>query len=95
LTTNIRLKHASGDSTLLIPYKAVVDQLGESFVFVVENGHALQHKVTLGTKIADKIVIRSGLHAGEQVVINGVQKLRDSSAVAVGQPKAPAGSAGK
>jgi len=95
LTTNIRLKHASGDSTLLIPYKAVVDQLGESFVFVVENGHALPHKVTLGTKIADKIVIRSGLHAGEQVVINGVQKLRDSSAVAVGQPKAPAGSAGK
>jgi membrane fusion protein (multidrug efflux system) len=87
LTTNIRVKHDAGDSSLLIPYKAVVDQLGESFVFVVDNGHALQHKVTLGTKIADKIVIRSGLKAGEQVVINGVQKLRDSSAVAVGAPK--------
>jgi len=95
LTTNIRVKHDAGDSSLLIPYKAVVDQLGESFVFVVENGHALQHKVTLGTRIADKIVIRSGLQAGEQVVINGVQKLRDSIAVAVGAPKAPAGSAGK
>ena len=95
LTTNIRVKHDAGDSSLLIPYKAVVDQLGESFVFVVDNGHALQHKVTLGTKIADKIVIRSGLKAGDQVVINGVQKLRDSSAVAVGAPKAPAGGAGK
>ncbi|HXB06543.1 MAG TPA: efflux RND transporter periplasmic adaptor subunit [Puia sp.] len=95
LTTNIRVKHAAGDSSLLIPYKAVVDQLGESFVFVIENGHALQRKVLLGTKIADKIVIRTGLHAGDQVVINGVQKLRDSSAVAVAPPKPPAGSAGK
>jgi membrane fusion protein (multidrug efflux system) len=87
LTTNIRVKHEAGDSTLLIPYKAVIDQLGESFVFVVDNGHALQRKVTLGTKIADKIVIRSGLHAGDQVVINGVQKLRDSSAVATNTKK--------
>ncbi|HEY4107834.1 efflux RND transporter periplasmic adaptor subunit [Puia sp.] len=95
LTTNIRVKHDAGDSSLLIPYKAVVETLGEYFVFVVENGHALQRKVTLGTKITDKIVIRNGLKAGDQVVINGVQKLRDSSAVAVGAPKAPAGSAGK
>ena len=95
LTTNIRVKHDAGDSSLLIPFKAVIDQLGESFVFVVENGHALQKKVLLGTKINDKIVIRSGLKAGDQVVINGVQKLRDSSAVAVGAPKPPAGNAGK
>jgi membrane fusion protein (multidrug efflux system) len=91
LTTNIRVKHDAGDSSLLIPYKAVVEQLGEFFVYVVENGHALQRKVQLGTRIADKIVVRSGLKAGDQIVINGVQKLRDSSAVAVAPPKAPAG----
>ena len=91
LTTNIRVKHDAGDSTVLVPYKAIVETLGENFVFVVENGHALQHKVFLGTRIGDKIVIRSGLKAGEVVVINGVQKLRDSSVVAVAPPKAPAG----
>jgi membrane fusion protein (multidrug efflux system) len=94
LTTNIRVRHAAGDSSLLVPYKAIVETLGENFVFVVENGHALQRKVTLGTKISDKVVVRSGLHAGDQVVINGVQKLRDSSTVAIGAPKAPAGGAG-
>ena len=81
LTTNIRVKHASGDSTLLIPYKAVVEALGEFFVFVVQDNHAFQHKVSLGTKIGAKIVVKSGLAQGEQVVIDGVQKLRDSSAV--------------
>jgi RND family efflux transporter MFP subunit len=90
LTTNIRVKHASGDSALLIPYKAVVESLGEFFVFVVQDNHAFQHKVSLGTRIGAKIVVKSGLTQGEQVVIDGVQKLRDSSAVQLAPPKAPA-----
>jgi RND family efflux transporter MFP subunit len=97
LTTNIRVKHKAGDSTLLIPYKAVVETLGEYFVFVVQGDHALQHKVVLGTKIGGNIVVRSGLQQGEKVVIEGVQKLRDSSVVQVAQPSqkpaTPAGSA--
>jgi RND family efflux transporter MFP subunit len=91
LTTNIRVRHASGDSTLLIPFKAVVEQLGEYFVFIADNGHAYQHKVVLGTRIGGMVVVRSGLTAGEKIVTDGVQKLRDSSAVAVGAPKGPAG----
>ncbi len=94
ITTNVRAKHDAGDSSLLIPYKAVVEQLGEYFVFVVNNSRAIQHKVSLGTKISDKIVVRSGLQQGDSVVTEGVQKLRDSLAVQVGAPKAPA-AAGK
>ncbi len=88
ITTNIRIKHSSGDSTLLIPYKAVVEQLGEFFVFVVNGDRARQRKVSLGTKINDKIVVKTGLKEGENVVTEGVQKLRDSSAIQIGAPKA-------
>jgi RND family efflux transporter MFP subunit len=87
LTTDIRVRHASGDSTLLIPYKAVVESLGEFFVFVVQDSIALQKKVALGTRIGANIVVRSGLTEGEKVVIDGVQKLRDSSVVRVPPPK--------
>jgi RND family efflux transporter MFP subunit len=87
LTTNIRVRHASGDSTLLIPYKAVVESLGEFFVFVVQDSIALQKKVSLGTRIGANIVVRSGLTQGEKVVIDGVQKLRDSSVVRTPPPK--------
>lgn len=93
LTTNVRVKHDAGDSTLLIPFKAVTEQLGEYFVFVVSDNRALQRKVVLGARIADKVVVRSGLKEGDQVVTEGVQKLRDSSAVQVGAPKAAAGAA--
>ena len=81
LTTNIRVKHVAGDSTLLIPFKAAIEQLGEYFVYVADNGHAYEHKVTLGTRIGGMVVVRSGLQPGEKVVVEGVQKLRDSSAI--------------
>jgi len=88
ITCNVRVQNNNaGQKSLLIPNKAVVEQLGEYFVFVVEDNKALQHKVTLGTRINDKIVVKSGLKAGENVVTEGVQKLRDSSAVQVGPPK--------
>src|SRR5579863_3525009 len=88
LTTNIRVRHASGDSTLLIPYRSVVESLGEFFVFVVQDSIALQKKVSLGTRIGGDIVVRSGLTQGEKVVTDGVQKLRDSSVVRLAPPKA-------
>jgi membrane fusion protein (multidrug efflux system) len=95
LTTNVRVKHASGDSTLLIPYKAVVEQLGEYFVFQARGDRAFQQKISLGTKIGDKVVVRSGLKAGDKIVTEGVQKLRDSSAIEVSAPKTPATAAAK
>jgi membrane fusion protein (multidrug efflux system) len=66
-----------------------VEQLGEYFVYVVDNSKALQRKVILGTRINDKIVVKSGLQQGDSLVTDGVQKLRDSVAVRVGPPKAP------
>jgi RND family efflux transporter MFP subunit len=90
ITTNVRVKHDAGDSSLLIPYKAVVEQLGEYFVFVVNQNKAIQHKVVLGTKINDKVVVRTGLQRGDSVITEGVQKVRDSLAVQVGAPKAQA-----
>ncbi|MBS1932396.1 MAG: efflux RND transporter periplasmic adaptor subunit [Bacteroidetes bacterium] len=88
ITTNVRVKHNAGESSLLIPYKSVVEQLGEYFVFVVKDNRATQHKVSLGTRINDKIIVRSGVEQGDSIVTEGVQKLRDSSIVRVGAPKA-------
>jgi RND family efflux transporter MFP subunit len=87
ITCNVRVQNNAGEKSLLIPYKAVVEQLGEYFVFVVNDNKALQRKISVGTKVSDKIVVKSGLQAGEKVVIEGVQKLRDSAVVQVGAPK--------
>jgi RND family efflux transporter MFP subunit len=90
LTTNVHIRHMGGDHTLLIPYKAVVEQLGEFFVYQASGGRAIQRKVSLGQKIGDKIIVRSGVQEGDKVITEGVQKLRDSAAIQTGPPKAPA-----
>ena len=47
MNTNVRIKNNNIDSLfLLIPYKAVTEQMGEYFVFVVnDSNQAIQHKI--------------------------------------------------
>jgi len=89
ITGNVNVKNNAGN-VVLIPYKAVTEQMGEYIVFqVIPGSKVTQHKVTLGTRIADKVVVTSGLQAGDEIVVDGVQKLRDSSAIKIGTGAPP------
>lgn len=87
ITCNVQIKNNAGDSSLLIPYKSITQQLGENFVFVVNGKQVLQHKVLLGTRVNSNIVVKTGLNKGDTIVIDGVQKLKDSSFVQFGAGK--------
>lgn len=88
LTCNLRVRTTGSSSALLIPYKAVTEQMGEYFVFVVNGNRATQRRVNLGTSIDDMVVVNNGLQPGDQIVVEGMQRLRDNSIVSA----APAGS---
>jgi len=77
-----------------IPYKAVTEQMGEFFVFVSQDTIALQHKVILGPRVGDNVVIMSGIQAGDKVITDGLQRLRDKGKITLGKPAA-AGAAPK
>ncbi len=85
------LNTASGNH-LVIPNKAIVEQMGENFVYVALGDSAKQRKVQLGPRLRDEIVVLSGIKAGDKIVTDGVQKLRDGAKIQVGTPgAAPAG----
>jgi membrane fusion protein (multidrug efflux system) len=88
LTCDLRVQTSSPSNTLLLPSKATLEQMGEYFVFVVSGDKAMQRRVALGMRINDMVVVKSGLRAGEQVVVDGVQKLRDNATVTVASPRA-------
>ena len=90
MTCNVRVLNKNANKLVVIPYKAVTEQMGEFFVYVVEQDTARQHKVTLGTPVNDKIIILNGLNEGEKVVIDGVQKLKNGVAVQLAPPVDPA-----
>lgn len=73
---------------VVIPYKAVTEQMGEFFVFVSQNDTiAIQHKVKVGPRVGTNVVIVSGINEGDKVVTEGLNRLRDKGKIQVGAPK--------
>jgi membrane fusion protein (multidrug efflux system) len=94
MNTTVRVLNNSAKA-VIVPYKAVGEQLGEYFVYVVtDSSKVTQKKVQLGKQIGSNVIVKTGLNAGEKVVVEGVQKLREGAAITTVAPK-PAGPAKK
>lgn len=85
------LNQASGNQ-LVIPNKAVTEQMGEYFVYVAQDTIAHQQKIKTGPKVKGDIVVLSGIKEGDKIITEGLQKLRDGAHITLGAPKqAPQG----
>jgi membrane fusion protein (multidrug efflux system) len=84
----VRVKSNASAQSILIPYKAVTEQLGEYFVYVPNDSNKVsQRKVILGKQIGKDVIINDGLKEGEKVVVEGVQNLREGAAISTTPPK--------
>ncbi|MCW3115949.1 MAG: efflux transporter periplasmic adaptor subunit [Chitinophagaceae bacterium] len=81
MSCTVRVQNNSKDPQLLIPYKAVTEQLGEYFVFLVNNNTVRQQKIIPGRVLGDEVIVSQGLHVGDIVVTEGTGKLNNGSAV--------------
>jgi RND family efflux transporter MFP subunit len=89
MSVNLKVLNNSGAETTLIPYRAVVEQMAEYFVFVVNADTVTQKKIFIGQQIRDMVVVKSGLEENETIVLDGVQKLRNGAKVKVAAPASP------
>jgi RND family efflux transporter MFP subunit len=67
---------------------------GQFFAYVVENGEggktvARQRGVEPGAIVGNDYVVKSGLKAGDRLIVSGVQKIRDGAPVMVSAPAPP------
>ena len=91
MSCDMRVNNSSSAPVVLIPYKAVTEQLGEYFVYVATGDKVSQHKVVLGTHIGTDVIVKDGLKEHDVIVTEGVQKVREGSSILVGgAPSAPA-----
>ena len=78
----VRVLNNAAQKSLLIPYKAVTEQLGEFFVFVVNDSSKVsQQKIVLGKQIGTNVIVKNGLKAGDKIAVQGVQNLREGSSI--------------
>ena len=71
----------SQKSAVTIPYKALLDDGGQPYVFVVTGGVAHRHDVQLGATSGDRVAITEGVSAGDRVVTEGGTAVEDGMKV--------------
>jgi membrane fusion protein (multidrug efflux system) len=86
----VHLKRSESD-VLLIPEEALVPEQGDVYVYVVKDGRAAKRRVQIGQRRVGSVQVTDGLVAGEIVVTEGTQKLRDGAGVRLLPPPAGAG----
>jgi len=77
---NVRLSRGATD-VLVVPEEALVPEQGDVFVYVVQDGKASKRKIQAGQRTIGSVQVTDGLQAGEMIVTEGTQKLRDGASV--------------
>ncbi|UOG75794.1 efflux RND transporter periplasmic adaptor subunit [Hymenobacter tibetensis] len=87
MSTVLRVLNRQSGRRVVVPYKAIIEQMGENFVFVAgDSSKAHQRKVQLGPRLRDQIVVMEGLKQGDKVITEGIQRLREGAPIQVGAP---------
>ncbi|HWA59586.1 MAG TPA: efflux RND transporter periplasmic adaptor subunit [Gemmatimonadales bacterium] len=72
----IRVLGLVRDNAILVPQRAVLQQMGRQLVFVVAPGDTVQAREVEATSWSgDQWLIARGLGAGDRVVVDGIQKI--------------------
>jgi len=97
----LRIHNQETSPKLVIPAKAVVELMGEYFVYMAKDTvarnaddstkthpvlMAVQKKIQTGQTIAPNIIVKKGLNTGDRIVVDGVQSLHTGSIIEMAKP---------
>jgi len=78
----IRFPEANIDNAIQIPQRALLADTQGQFVMIVDSQSKVAvQRVKTGSMASGDFIITEGLQGGEQVIVNGLQKVRPGSVV--------------
>lgn len=77
------LKNDTQEKAIIIPASALVGNADQAQVYVVKNGKAMLQNISISKKIQNKVVVSSGLNAGDLLVTNGFINLFEGANVSI------------
>jgi membrane fusion protein (multidrug efflux system) len=76
---DVKMETQRHNDALLVPKKALMEEAGERFVFVINNDKAVRRTISVGFLDDQNAEILSGVNPGESVVVAGQGSLREGS----------------
>jgi membrane fusion protein, multidrug efflux system len=74
----VRVDLGTRPNTITVPERAIISIQGKTFVWVVGgDGKVIQRPVITAEQVGSVFIINEGLKAGEKIVVEGVNKLRE------------------
>jgi membrane fusion protein (multidrug efflux system) len=86
MNCKVKVLDKNSGSQVVIPYKAVIEQMGEYFVYSIDSSKAKQVKIEPGPNLGEYIVVKRGVSEGDRIVLDGLQKIHNGSLVQTGNP---------
>jgi len=84
----IKVDRGARPDSILVPERAVTELQGKNFVWVIStDSKASQRAVKVGETLGENLLILEGLKAGERIITEGLQKVREGAVV---QPRTAA-----
>ena len=79
----VRISLPGQEGGILVPERAVVELQGKTFVWVIgaENKATQRAVMVAPNRLGSDAIVTQGLEAGEKIVIEGLQKLREGAPV--------------
>jgi membrane fusion protein (multidrug efflux system) len=68
-------------NAIVVPEDAILPLQGADYVWVATEGQATRREVVLGVRTPGFVEVRSGVEPGEQVVVGGLERLREGAPV--------------
>jgi multidrug efflux system membrane fusion protein len=82
LYAKVRTGGSASETAILVDDRAVGTDQDKKYVMVIDADNKASYRtVTLGPVVNGLRIIRSGLHEGEMIVVNGLQRVRPNSIV--------------
>lgn len=84
MVCNVNINNTKSTSQLIVPNNAIqIKSSGESFVWIAKEGIAFQRIVTTGALTNEGVSIDEGLDYGEQVIVEGNQKISEGMKIII------------
>jgi RND family efflux transporter MFP subunit len=82
LFARVRVPVSAPQPALLVSERAIGTDQGQKFVLALANNNTVVYRtVQLGGEFEGKRIVRSGLQSGDQIVVNGLQRVRPGMTV--------------
>jgi multidrug efflux system membrane fusion protein len=82
MRARIRVPISKPHKSMLITERAIGNEQGRKFVYVVNKDNVVERRDVVLDRMIDGLqVVRGGLEAGDRVIVNGIQRVREGATV--------------